>query len=940
MKSFAGVTKHLLFALACATLLSARLDAQFSMPRTLPGDSALAPPAGDQKGVQFARGANSTLMVWEDSRATLAGTQDAQGYDSGNQITDVYAARIDAAGNPIDATPILLATGPFSQSAPRAAWNGQGWLVVWTSRTPGPYFSTLDVFGARISASGQVLDDPPIAISATPDFDEREAVVASDGNKWAVIWKAGIAFGTDAVRGCLVDSTGITDAPRNFFQTVGGVGYYIPWNFELAWAGGRYLFVSEHFLQGNADDDIFGQLFDASLAKVGGEFRISTNSWNQNRAAVASKEDGFFVTWCDEQLWGEIRGSPVSASGVVALPDGAVFQSGMYGSYPYPAAGWDGTNWLVAWDAGGPIQAARVSAAGAMLPGSPFPVTAGGSTMQRPAIASSSGEALVAWVDSRNFVSPFGPDTMDLYGAVVDDTGAVAPEQPLLLAPPAQTRPKAAGSAASGYLVTFLSETAGTASVMAQRVDASGAPLDPQPLVLASGNRWLRNPAVGWNGSVWLVAWEEATTAWPPGSGTVFARRVAPNGMPIDPVPLSVMAGNTPDIAAAGGVFLVVASIEPTNHVRFIRGARVRGSDGVVLDPTAISIGASYAVNPTVTAFSDRWLVAWQQHTTHDNPYSSIRANFVLANGTALTQFLAGNTTSTCRAPTVAAGGTTALVSWADGSNIDARRIQSDGTLLDTSAGFVVSNAFNDQFAPESGWDGTSWLVVWNDYRAHTNILDGGVGDLFGARVDTAGTVLDPAGQTIADDFKVPESNPFVVGELGRTLVFYAAVHPEVPFGTFRITLRGSCEAPVVYCTAKPNSLGCVPAIGASGTPSASAGSGFVITGTNVRNNKAGMLLYGVTGRAAIPFQGGLLCVKTPIRRTPGVDSGGAPKPVADCSGVFALDFNAFSAGGAGLPALQIPGTVVDCQWWGRDPGFAPPDNTTLTDALEFTVCL
>jgi len=149
------------------------------------------------------------------------------------------------------------------------------------------------------------------------------------------------------------------------------------------------------------------------------------------------------------------------------------------------------------------------------------------------------------------------------------------------------------------------------------------------------------------------------------------------------------------------------------------------------------------------------------------------------------------------------------------------------------------------------------------------------------------------------------------------------------------------CGGGTVYCTAKVNSLGCTPAIASTGVSSASAGSGFTISATNIINNKNGLLFYGTTGQSSLPFQGGTLCVKSQIKRTPSVNSGGNPPP-NDCSGVFSIDFNLFTAGGipggTPAPALSVPGTVVDCQWWGRDPGFPAPNNTTLSDALEFTV--
>lgn len=144
---------------------------------------------------------------------------------------------------------------------------------------------------------------------------------------------------------------------------------------------------------------------------------------------------------------------------------------------------------------------------------------------------------------------------------------------------------------------------------------------------------------------------------------------------------------------------------------------------------------------------------------------------------------------------------------------------------------------------------------------------------------------------------------------------------------------------PVPYCTAKLNSLGCLPNLIATGTPSASAPSGFLLSCGNVLNAKPGLLLYSLGGSSVAPFQGGFLCLAAPIRRTPGVNSGGSPPPNSDCSGQWQLDFNAFTQGGYGgnpSPALLVPGTQVNAQWWGRDPGFASPNNTALSSALEF----
>jgi glucose/arabinose dehydrogenase len=162
--------------------------------------------------------------------------------------------------------------------------------------------------------------------------------------------------------------------------------------------------------------------------------------------------------------------------------------------------------------------------------------------------------------------------------------------------------------------------------------------------------------------------------------------------------------------------------------------------------------------------------------------------------------------------------------------------------------------------------------------------------------------------------------------------------------GAYSVVVTGACgsvetaDAELVvsgvsttYCTAKVNSQGCTPAIGAQGVPSASAGSGYRLGATQVLPGVPGVFFYSTTGPAAVPFQGGFLCAASPILRTPGQYAAGS----GSCGGIFRLDFNAYIAGGTD-PKL-VAGAQFWGQFWSRDP--ASPSGSSLTDAVTAVIC-
>ena len=179
------------------TVAATSTNVNLSPAAPLPGDIALAPATGKQEKPQIAKGGETSLAVWSDTRTALApnGTMTVGGGGpySGvglGTMNDIYAARLDQNGNVIDQHPLVISQTSYDQSSPQVSWNGQNWLVVWYQELETDYHN-YQMRAVRVSPAGVVLDSTPMTIGpATNNLGSWPASVVFDGTNWVVFWQA------------------------------------------------------------------------------------------------------------------------------------------------------------------------------------------------------------------------------------------------------------------------------------------------------------------------------------------------------------------------------------------------------------------------------------------------------------------------------------------------------------------------------------------------------------------------------------------------------------------------------------------------------------------------------------------------------------------------------------------------------------------------------
>ncbi len=769
--------------------------AQVSAFTSLPGDAAITFAANTQSAPALARASNGTALVaWSDWRASLVGSE----YETSR---DVYAARLDAAGNPLEAASFAVAAGPGAQENPKVAWNGTHWLVVFESTgvSGTGYYYEKSLKAVRVAANGTVVDTTPIDIPGVSPIPYAWAL-ASDGDQW-VIAIQGTSVSGDVVAMRISAAGVLLDPPT---RRLVAATYYMRSNLKLAYASGVFVLTFDDAYV-NGVNDTKAVRFDSSLALLDG---APLALLDRPLADLTSNGTELYAVWNQQRpdFSMAVTGSRVSAAGqrLDGAGDDLSGANPAQGSTPIVAA-WDGVNWRALWPAAGGARVARVSAAGAVL--DPGGVLLAGATTG-PVAGTGDGGVHVAFTTTNG-------STNDVVAARISGANTLGMANPLSIGMPQQTDAELATSGA-GSMLAFRSATASTARVLAMPLDGTGQALAPEPIVLDSGAsvNGPGAPAVAWNGSVYLVAWGAANG--------VVAKRISPAGVVLDASPRLVLSQGfgRPAVAAVGDVFLVVGRrFGFTPQFIDAIAARVRGSDGVLLDATPISPGGGYVSRPpAVTAIDGRWLVAYHSNFSHDDSGASTGVTFVGADGS-LGASTGVEIFSTAGGNGIfeiglASNGTTALLVQ---SMELTSGVETDLLAHTISATGMVGPLVNltpwvgNQYRPRVSWDGTDFVVVYQDQKNRLTDLAldqiDARSDLFGIRVALDGTPVDPQGFLISA-LDGAEAHPTVASSAGVSVFAASQMLNDAVHANYRIVTEARSAAsnrwPVAVAAATP----------------------------------------------------------------------------------------------------------------------------------------
>jgi hypothetical protein len=689
-------------------------------------------------------------------------------------IDYVFGARVDTSGVLLDSCGVAISGGGSQIYHPAVGFDGTNYLVAWQR-----YYGESDIYGARVSPGGVVLDPAGIAIAAT-GYGEWQPAMAFDGTNYLVVYYRGNSSGWFDVYGVRVSPGGVILDPAGIVISAAAND---EWHADVAFDGTNYLVVWED--NRTASWDIYGArvtVAGAVLDPTG--IAISTTQYQESYPAITSNGTGWFAVWEDYRIntgVSDIYGARVNGSGVVLDPAG-VCVSAAAGNQLQPAVAFDDTNYLVVWQdyrigAQANVYGARVSEDGIVLDPTGIGISLAVKDQTNPAIASGGAKTFVAWQDYRNSTT----DAADIYGARVSVGGSPLDPDGIAISKEVNNQlVTAVAFDGTNYLVVWEDyRNSLKGEIYGTRVSADGEVLDPQGIVISTGANGRFNPAVAFDGTNYLVVWQDYRYD---NYGDIFGARVGTDGVVLNPGGIIIAFASKeqlyPALAFDGTNYLVVWQDKRSGSWD-IYGARVSVS-GTVLDPIGLILVPATGDQglPAIAFEGTNYLMVW-----HDARSGSrdIYGSRVSVSGSVLdgSGFIISAAANHQDNPAVAFDGTDYLVAWQDmrnGPNYDiyGARVTVVGAVLDT-AGMAISTAASDQYSPAIAYNSAGYyLVAWQDNR------NGPYSDMYGARVAPSGTVLDPTGLPISTETGYQRYAAAVSGPESIVLLVYSSDTPEL----------------------------------------------------------------------------------------------------------------------------------------------------------------
>jgi len=487
-----------------------------------------------------------------------------------------------------------------------------------------------------------------------------------------------------------------------------------------------------------------GSVTDAMGNPVGYEMQSMQGGMTQ---AIVGTGSGFTAVWIagdERSVWS----ARLDSAGNV-LDSLLVFDSDLLQALPAIAFDGDSTC-LVAWTdniiGSGDIYAARLTAGGRLLDSVPFPVAKDSAKQEiLPSIAFGHDVYLVAWtaIDTLSSTATAKAVRVSEAGQVLD-TAIFLRHDPEVI----QMYPNVAFD--DTCFLAAWSEGMEQPDVFAARVSASGDLMDTAAIQLCSDADMDLYSSIGFDGTYYLVMWEEVGDMFP--TGSLSGRRLTVDGVPLDSgfirPRLRDYVCEWPSVSEDRKNFLVAACFWDTTTFNMgVCCARI-SPQGVVLDSgISLPMGADWQDMPSGASDGTDFLAVWTEDRAQGQAVSAAR---ITADGSVLDPVgFPVDTTPTGKSYTAAAfGDSVYLAAWADyrdatGADIYCARIGMDGSVLDPG-GIVVCDETLDQDYPDISFDGQNFLVAWHDNRSDMR------GNIYAARVSPAGAVLDPDGFAVA----------------------------------------------------------------------------------------------------------------------------------------------------------------------------------------------